>query len=1470
MRYRRLLSLLLLLAVHVSTPRAARSDDQDTPLLKTAQFTTELRSRTRALRTAASPNDTTWIGFAPGHSGPGNWWSVYAGSGADGYYRPVNGGVNKGVWDFENAVQGDSLQGWWPLPNIFATTGGITQIDRNRPWWAIDIGNMANYRMQGGNGRTFGVVGVWHRDGGSLQPAPLGVPTPRWAPAQGSYAAWMGLRAHGDAANVDAVTLNPFNEDVMMFSSFGSISTGGNDQGFPGYGSQMDQMLYRDIDLSSAPPSASLTIRFKFRSVMSKDATTAASNRTGWFDSDPLGVTAGTTNPQKSNFISSSDAGDALAPRDSFMVYLGAGVEGTWTPAANNFGQSFPAQAVYDPQRRWFGEVLKWDRDPSTIAGNPQPLAYRELLSAAGNWPADSGSSGYVDTTFVVSSTALASLVQGGRVRLVFRVKTNRGFDDQGTSYSSNMKGAVVVDRVSYKIGAGAEVVFGDFENASDIDNAPNVDALAAWKSTGKPPASLHHVHALADLRYEDLCGQKGDVSRICNMSGVVISAGDHDHGEASGGLLAGSAQRELNDILMSPVICLKDDDGNPETKNVMGLYGAGGNGGVGDVSAADDYYMVYDVYTGVTDLFTNGNGWIWGAMSYPGNAKSTHGSYPAWGQMRFAPTGPAWNPDPQCFTDMEFLIGFGVVRTSNPSGIPDSLRFLLRKTQSCFRFGVTTGCSADDGLYWDNLALAIVDAKQPTASASIWNWINDAFPANETPSLPGSAGFDTTAAHVKTGLNNGQWADYDGPRIDVPGDSVLVQTSNAVGRLDIVFRILPGPGNYEPVGRPDQGTLVRRPDQRAVVTKGDGSFWDQYRQIPGDFASPNASTLHHNAVGGWDPNVWNSARCDTAEINLFARQGAGSGNILGGPPWPYDWMATYHESDPHFATLGISKNRCFVTTATAPITSQVCDGTVPSYISNRPEHAGVTGTTKEFTKVIPDGLLTPGAHVEYFFRAQAGTAPGAALGMVPDTTVVFQADEGSTDGHRWQEFGVLPNRWKEQTYRHPGTLTFGTGPACMLVVDNNDRRGNERVWVGVSDTIGATPQRWWGAHNGWHAVGGGDLDDPADNRRGADGQPGFVAEHLGQAGSGSAWDMYQVKGAELVTTAAGSIGSRYGTRTGGPGQQIVLDKRNRIGPTHEMLNAYYTMMLFLSGDLNGGVLGPYGLHSQNDAGVLSDWLHAGSTSTPNRGFWAIGDGFVESVVGYTGDPTPYNFVYDDLGVVLEHHWYAQYSGNTDELVHLRLKSDWQGKGSAIQVFGVRNLCLWSNDVLGPYIPLASVASEYDSRSNPGGANRRGASVFKAWDPTSPWVSLVDGWDIEHLTHANDVRTLDRSGYFAKLFANVWNSLCPVTDGTVLTEVANDPELIAFLNVGNNPMRHGPATVQFGLPVADRVEVRIYDVSGRLVRTLADRRFTAGTHTLRWDGADDGGRAVSRGVYFTRLRQHDGGFVANRKLVVLE
>jgi hypothetical protein len=63
------------------------------------------------------------------------------------------------------------------------------------------------------------------------------------------------------------------------------------------------------------------------------------------------------------------------------------------------------------------------------------------------------------------------------------------------------------------------------------------------------------------------------------------------------------------------------------------------------------------------------------------------------------------------------------------------------------------------------------------------------------------------------------------------------------------------------------------------------------------------------------------------------------------------------------------------------------------------------------------------------------------------------------------------------------------------------------------------------------------------------------------------------------------------------------------------------------------------------------------------------------------------------------------------------------------------------------------------------------------------------------------------------------------------------------------------AQVRFGWTIPNRTEVtlEVFDVAGRLVRTLVRAELTPGEHSVIWDGNDAGGRRAGSGVYFARL-----------------
>ncbi len=84
-------------------------------------------------------------------------------------------------------------------------------------------------------------------------------------------------------------------------------------------------------------------------------------------------------------------------------------------------------------------------------------------------------------------------------------------------------------------------------------------------------------------------------------------------------------------------------------------------------------------------------------------------------------------------------------------------------------------------------------------------------------------------------------------------------------------------------------------------------------------------------------------------------------------------------------------------------------------------------------------------------------------------------------------------------------------------------------------------------------------------------------------------------------------------------------------------------------------------------------------------------------------------------------------------------------------------------------------------------------------------------------------------------------------------ELPDGPPL-AFRVEQNAPNPFNPATtIRFTLPEAAPTTVRVFDLAGRLVRTLVDAELPAAAHTAVWDGRDGGGRAAASGVYFFQV-----------------
>lgn len=185
--------------------------------------------------------------------------------------------------------------------------------------------------------------------------------------------------------------------------------------------------------------------------------------------------------------------------------------------------------------------------------------------------------------------------------------------------------------------------------------------------------------------------------------------------------------------------------------------------------------------------------------------------------------------------------------------------------------------------------------------------------------------------------------------------------------------------------------------------------------------------------------------------------------------------------------------------------------------------------------------------------------------------------------------------------------------------------------------------------------------------------------------------------------------------------------------------------------------------------------------------------------------------------------------------------------------------------LVAPYYGAADVPVEYElDWTRAPGADRYEVEV----SPDESFTTIVAGgiFEVSQATFVADagetffwrVRSLDDDGAESE-----WS--LPFTF-TTTSVVANEPDAVpgepsALGRVYPNPTR-GAFTVPFTLDAATPVTLRVYDVTGRLVASLAEgEAFAAGAHALRWEAG-----AFPAGVYLVRLTTADA---ADAQQVVL-
>jgi aminopeptidase N len=141
---------------------------------------------------------------------------------------------------------------------------------------------------------------------------------------------------------------------------------------------------------------------------------------------------------------------------------------------------------------------------------------------------------------------------------------------------------------------------------------------------------------------------------------------------------------------------------------------------------------------------------------------------------------------------------------------------------------------------------------------------------------------------------------------------------------------------------------------------------------------------------------------------------------------------------------------------------------------------------------------------------------------------------------------------------------------------------------------------------------------------------------------------------------------------------------------------------------------------------------------------------------------------------------------------------------------------------------------------------------------TAIWDSLRTQWFTVEVEHEPVSLTLDPNNWI----------LTTITEGAAGVDAGETAELVrqSLELRAPNPFRES-TTLRFTLSRPGRVALNVFDVDGRMVRSLCHGSFAGGAHEVSWDARDEDGQRVAAGVYFCRLVGPGG--TAERRVVLM-
>lgn len=173
-----------------------------------------------------------------------------------------------------------------------------------------------------------------------------------------------------------------------------------------------------------------------------------------------------------------------------------------------------------------------------------------------------------------------------------------------------------------------------------------------------------------------------------------------------------------------------------------------------------------------------------------------------------------------------------------------------------------------------------------------------------------------------------------------------------------------------------------------------------------------------------------------------------------------------------------------------------------------------------------------------------------------------------------------------------------------------------------------------------------------------------------------------------------------------------------------------------------------------------------------------------------------------------------------------------------------------------------------------------GNHIFVAWEAAAGDSEGVAQWipQDEELYFMNDgLPNLNINKLSRNTLIDCYNIVCCTQAGAYMTcdiqlDVEDDVciQTVSDYHLSNFPNPFNPKTkIRYDLPKVAVITLKIYDISGNLVKRLVNEEREAGIHSVIWDGKDERGKSVESGVYIYTL-ETDSGYSKVQRMTLLK